>query len=1082
VLVTNNTSGCERQGQITVLDQPLPVEILNVVKADPEFCAPDGSIEVTAVNPANITDYTFQWFRNAPNSAPLEDPGNVLIDGVLLDVNNLPDIGPGTYYVVGIKNPGTAGGGAGCETAPFRMDLIDRSVNPSISFSTLANTACDGNFDGEIRVNASHPLGGNFDFIWDLATLPDDAVMAGALDVPGPYRTTDFADIVPPGTYNIIVRNVLTQCEIPGIVSVQDQPQPLDILDVIVNDQLICFADGSIEVLLLSEGAVNDFEFEWRRTSANAALLQDGNADQIVDALLDANNYTDMGAGTYFVSGVKVTDGGLGCRTNPFRVEVLDLSDNPVIGFAFTPNSSCDPTRPNGLLLANAREDDGNNLADYDFVWLYNSAAFPAEISPPVNTNNNSNIDGALDGVYTLTVTNTSVTGCVTTRNFNLNLDLNLSLPNIITVDRQNPFDCLGSGEAEVISISVGGGPAITGAALVTDFEFEWYNDTFPSTPRAETTPTLVDLQPGKYFVLVKDLETDCVSDPKEVQILDVDIVLPKVNITQTALQISCVEDLATAALLATADGDVEPNYTFTWYNSLDLSGDEIGNNSSIPDLFDGNYSVSVISNITGCESAGFFIIPDQSPLFTPILSTSSTPLNLCVGTDGVASARVINFDNYPFAFDFTTDLYFNGNPDFNLPADVPDLQSYVDGDGVNFPLNFRQTGLTIGTYTFRLFDNNTGCVAIASVDVADNRINPTVAIVPENPLTNCDPARANGQLSATADGGKVGGYTFEWFTGSPIPEPKPADPLATNNKLIGQTIGNYSVRVTNNLTGCFIDGNGNIVSGIVLPPVPTAFVLEHRRNCLDPDGIVSVNVNVNGQPNVIDYFFNWYNGSSVTNSSDFTEPVYRERDIGFYTVTATELKTGCVSPPATVEVLDFRVAPEVSFDVFPSRCLAPTGALELLVLNNFSIQEVTWIQVSTGVQIFGSTAIYDQQDGLYSVNVVSTDGCETTVEVVIPTEITSYNGISANGDGLNDFFEIDCIDRFPTNNVKIYNRVGVKVYEADGYNNQDVIFRGVGERGLYMMGRELPDGTYFYIIDKRDGSKPVAGYLELIR
>jgi predicted dehydrogenase len=27
-----------------------------------------------------------------------------------------------------------------------------------------------------------------------------------------------------------------------------------------------------------------------------------------------------------------------------------------------------------------------------------------------------------------------------------------------------------------------------------------------------------------------------------------------------------------------------------------------------------------------------------------------------------------------------------------------------------------------------------------------------------------------------------------------------------------------------------------------------------------------------------------------------------------------------------------------------------------------------------------------------------------------------------------------------------------------------------------------LPDGTYFYIIDKRDGSKPVTGYLELVR
>ena len=27
-----------------------------------------------------------------------------------------------------------------------------------------------------------------------------------------------------------------------------------------------------------------------------------------------------------------------------------------------------------------------------------------------------------------------------------------------------------------------------------------------------------------------------------------------------------------------------------------------------------------------------------------------------------------------------------------------------------------------------------------------------------------------------------------------------------------------------------------------------------------------------------------------------------------------------------------------------------------------------------------------------------------------------------------------------------------------------------------------LPDGTYYYIVDKRDGSEPLAGYLELLR
>ena len=82
----------------------------------------------------------------------------------------------------------------------------------------------------------------------------------------------------------------------------------------------------------------------------------------------------------------------------------------------------------------------------------------------------------------------------------------------------------------------------------------------------------------------------------------------------------------------------------------------------------------------------------------------------------------------------------------------------------------------------------------------------------------------------------------------------------------------------------------------------------------------------------------------------------------------------------------------------------------------------------------------------------------------------------------LNDDFQIDCITLFPNNNVKVFNRAGILVYEADGYNNREIIFRGVGERGLYMIGEDLPDGTYFFIINKRDGSRPATGYLELMR
>jgi gliding motility-associated-like protein len=99
----------------------------------------------------------------------------------------------------------------------------------------------------------------------------------------------------------------------------------------------------------------------------------------------------------------------------------------------------------------------------------------------------------------------------------------------------------------------------------------------------------------------------------------------------------------------------------------------------------------------------------------------------------------------------------------------------------------------------------------------------------------------------------------------------------------------------------------------------------------------------------------------------------------------------------------------------------------------------------------------------------------------VIQTEIHPFNGVSRNNDGRNDIFYIDCIGDFPDNIVRIYNRAGTLVYEDHGYDNIDIFFDGRANKGISVLGNNLPDGTYFYVIDKMDGSKPVAGYLEIV-
>ena len=129
---------------------------------------------------------------------------------------------------------------------------------------------------------------------------------------------------------------------------------------------------------------------------------------------------------------------------------------------------------------------------------------------------------------------------------------------------------------------------------------------------------------------------------------------------------------------------------------------------------------------------------------------------------------------------------------------------------------------------------------------------------------------------------------------------------------------------------------------------------------------------------------------------------------------------------------------------------------------------------------IVGENArLIDVGPGTYMVTFTADNGCEYSQTFTMATDVTVYNGLSANGDRLNDFFLIDCLDYFPNNKVTIFNRDGVRVYEIDNYDNVTNRFEGISNVGSTLT---LPSGTYYYVIDKGDGTDPVQGYLELVR
>lgn len=90
------------------------------------------------------------------------------------------------------------------------------------------------------------------------------------------------------------------------------------------------------------------------------------------------------------------------------------------------------------------------------------------------------------------------------------------------------------------------------------------------------------------------------------------------------------------------------------------------------------------------------------------------------------------------------------------------------------------------------------------------------------------------------------------------------------------------------------------------------------------------------------------------------------------------------------------------------------------------------------------------------------------------PGDVVIYQGVTPDGDGLNDYFIIDNIEYFPTNNVTIFNRWGRKVYETTSYNSSGNVFNGYAQgKGVVNQGEMLPTGTYYYVVEylyDRDG------------
>ena len=102
-----------------------------------------------------------------------------------------------------------------------------------------------------------------------------------------------------------------------------------------------------------------------------------------------------------------------------------------------------------------------------------------------------------------------------------------------------------------------------------------------------------------------------------------------------------------------------------------------------------------------------------------------------------------------------------------------------------------------------------------------------------------------------------------------------------------------------------------------------------------------------------------------------------------------------------------------------------------------------------------------------------------TIIINVVPKFIISH-AMSPNEDRINDTWLIGGIERHPRNTVTIFSRWNDLVYKAQGYDNNNVVWKGEFNNGSGS-NNKAPDGTYYYIIELEDGSK-LSGFIILKR
>lgn len=1035
-LLVTDSGGCFQNFQVTITEPPL----LTVVMSSTDVTCNglcDGT--ATATPSGGTTPYTYAW----------NDPGNQI-------GQTATGLCQGTYVV-------TVTDSSGCSIVDS-VSIIEPTVL-DITLNGVTNVSCNGVCDGAAGVTVT---GGTqpYTIVWlDLNLTP---VAFG-----------DTATGLCAGVYVAGVQDA-NGCQDSVLVTITEPPA------IVINlSQMNASCNGVCDGYVVASvtGGVPGYTYQWSNgggnvdsigglcagaftvtvtdatgcvDSASTIILQpdtigytinvnnatcNGDCDgtATVNAFGGSAPYTyswsngdttatadSLCAGTYSVT---ITDAN-GCTNVAGNIVI---TDPPVIAISDSVvNVTC-----GGLCDGQIFTTVTGGTPGYTYAW---------------NDQNNSttpNVFGLCAGTYTLTVTDANA--CTAAHTVTITEPTPLVV-NVTTVNASCGGVC--DGEATVV-ITGGTGP----------FTILWSNN--------EATATIDSLCAGPYSVTVTD--GNACTQTVNVIILEPPVLTSSIT---NAGEILCSNNCNASATVTPAGG--VPNYTYLW-NTVPAQ-----TTPTATGLCAGTYDVTVTDTIN-CTTTATVTIVDTNALtaIVPIWSDVS-----CFGVcDGSATATP------------------NGG--------VPPYSYNWSNSGTVQTI----TGLCAGTYTVTVTDN-AGCQETATVTISQP---PLLTATATANAASCGGV-CDGDATVSPSGGTLP-YTYSWN-----------DP----NGQVTQTATNlcaalYTVTVTD-ANGCTAVANATVTE----PPILTVSSTTVSSTCTNTaDG--SIDLTAGGGMPPLSYQWTGPNGFSA-NTEDLsniypgTYTVVITDDIGCqltYLVSVspiTEINAdagndtaicigsslqldasgGSVFTWAPIETLDDPNSPipvatplvttTYILEVVNGVCVdydtilvvvdsLPTidAGLDVTILKDQSTTLNATGAGDNGSYVWEPSESLDDamlqnpvaspgETTLYYVAGTDSNGCTSVDSVVVEVilGITFPDGITPNADGKNDRWIIGNIDFFPECQVEVYNRWGQLMFSSKGYTDP--------WDGKYE-GKDLPVGTYYYVIDlKDDRFEPYTGPITIAR